>query len=1103
MLNFAIVGVFTVMWLAWSWTEGHERDWRRGGMGKGRGPGNRHSPGSGGSPWGKGKMDRLRWKQARYEQLLMSIPSAESAMNTSRVLSAHSHLAGSDADYTSALHMLSFFQNSFNISLPSTSSSSSASEPTVLPIYKAGSPESRNAILKLSEQTAPSAWIDTYFPLLNTPTAPPVVQLIGENGEVVWEAEGEPDCAGVAAFHGLSRGGDVSGELVFAGGGTPEDFAKLEQEGIDLKGKVVLAQYGGNYRGMKVKAASDAGAAAILLFSSPAEDGLVTIANGYAAYPSGPARNASAVQRGSVQYLSVYPGDPGTRGRPAYEDTKRDWEKDGEQEIPWGEENLAGIVSAPIGWADAERLLEAAKVKGRVRVVNSVDTKVTPIWNVMAAIPGHNKDEVVILGNHRDAWVNGAGDPVSGTVSTHEVIRAFSALREHGWTPMRTIIFASWDAEEYSLVGSTEWAEDFGAWIGGRVVAYLNIDMSVSGSQWSAWGSPSLAHLIRRTAMDVPHPTEAGKTLWDARADEGPFYGLDSKTSSLHDMGRHSSEQEEGTGVLPLGSGSDYTVFLQHLGVASTDQGFARTASDAVFHYHSCLDDERWQETYADPGFHKHVAVAKHHGLMALRLVNAIVLPLNTTQYALELQSYLDAAEAIISPSMLLEHVLDFSRLRTAINQLVDASEELDEEKGEADSHFRDLLYALVRPHMRHRDTWRRIKRGVSYWFNALFCVGGCGTESRKQHEKMERDQLMRDTGYWVEVAFKSADVEEGLSAHVDRLRGLAAPRLTNTRGDGDGFMDNDCDHDLNSEPVRKLIKAAKRVRRANRKLVAFERGFINEEGLPGREWYKHLGVAPGYWLGYGATTLPGITEALTLKKNATLAEHEAERLASHIEKMRPSGFRLPGPLFVTDHHHVSLSKETLVLTSFSWISGFALVGGVKCADYGTFAKYAVVDRIQLLLAPAYIDGLHLAAFSLGGLTTWRFAVFPTLTSLILLHLPEPPRSSFNERVSPGQIILVTSAGGSIAIIAIQLCVVQGANVHIRMNGSVEKINNAVEIRAKGCLCYKYGAHLAELIKQDSIKHVDVVIDSAGGEQLMTQFGKVFKQAVIVVCYGM
>ena len=276
----------------------------------------------------------------------------------------------------------------------------------------------------------------------------------------------------------------------------------------------------------------------------------------------------------------------------------------------------------------------------------------------MAAIPGHIKDEVVVLGNHRDgeshppsspptpspfalgnlehpanfhfsAWVNGAGDPVSGTVSTHEVIRAFSALREHGWTPMRTIIFASWDAEEYSLVGSTEWAEDFGAWIGGRVVAYLNIgssilisrvqflthpslfpkDMSVSGSQWTAWGSPSLAHLIRRTAMDVPHPTEAGKTLWDARADEGPFYGLETNISSLHDTRRHSGEQEEdGTGVLPLGSGSDYTVFLQHLGVASTDQGFARTTSDAVFHYHSCLDDERWQETYADPGFHKHVS---------------------------------------------------------------------------------------------------------------------------------------------------------------------------------------------------------------------------------------------------------------------------------------------------------------------------------------------------------------------------------------------------------------------------------------------------------------------------------------------------------------
>lgn len=171
-------------------------------------------------------------------------------MNTSRLLSAHAHLAGSDNDYASALSMLTFYQDSFSINSASTNSDT-------LPIYKAGSPESRNAILNLSSQTDPSAWIDTYFPILNTPSSSPLIQLLGENGEAIWEGTGEDgsECgtlSGTPAFHGLSKPGDVSGELVFAGDATPEDFARLAAEGVSVQGKVVLAQYGGNYRGMKV-----------------------------------------------------------------------------------------------------------------------------------------------------------------------------------------------------------------------------------------------------------------------------------------------------------------------------------------------------------------------------------------------------------------------------------------------------------------------------------------------------------------------------------------------------------------------------------------------------------------------------------------------------------------------------------------------------------------------------------------------------------------------------------------------------------------------------------------------------------------------------------
>lgn len=274
-----------------------------------------------------------------------------------------------------------------------------------------------------------------------------------------------------------------------------------------------------------------------------------------------------------------------------------------------------------------------------------VDDRVIPIWNTVAAIPGHIRDETVVLGCHRDAWVMGAVDPVSGTVSLHEIIRAFGVLLKSGWKPLRNVVIASWDAEEYGLIGSTEWAEDFPEWIQRNVVAYLNVDVSVSGSAWRASGSPSLAQLIRAVAQDLPHPTVANKSLWDAQEDVGPFAeaaALDVATLAAYKAMKKERLGPADTGVGALGSGSDFTPFLQHLGIASLDQGFSGTLGDAAYHYHSIYDSERWIELYGDPGFHRHVAVAKHMGLTALRLIDSIILPLNTTQYAFELGVYLD-----------------------------------------------------------------------------------------------------------------------------------------------------------------------------------------------------------------------------------------------------------------------------------------------------------------------------------------------------------------------------------------------------------------------------------------------------------------------------
>ncbi|KAF8076478.1 Zn-dependent exopeptidase [Lyophyllum atratum] len=804
---------------------------------------------------------------AEREKLFLSIPSSESALAASRAYATHPHLAGSPADFEDAKIILELFQTEFNISSPSPE-----------PIFSAGTPDSRNATLLLTsrETTKPSAWIDIYYPVLNTPLDRSL-QILGENGEAVWSADlvedGDPldeDAHkyrdSVPTWHGLSKDGEVEGQLVFANYGSKADYDNLVSVGANLTGKIVIARYGGVFRGLKIKGAQDLGAAGVLIYSDPRDDGFVTVENGFAPYPAGPARNPTSVQRGSVQFLSLYPGDPTTPGYPAYEDADRE---EGS--------NIPKIPSLPISWQNAERLLEeigelyvvgsdGKKVlSGRasessIKLVNHVDTKVTPIWNTMASIPGHIRDEVVIIGCHRDAWVLGAADPTSGTVSLHEVIRGFGALLREGWKPLRTVVFASWDAEEYGLVGSTEWGEDFPEWISKHAVAYLNVDVSVSGSRWNAGASPSLAHLIKQAALDVPHPTVSGKTLWDARKDEGPFTGIEGissnwtidadflETYNVATRDLHASS----TGVSPLGSGSDFTVFLQRLGVASADQGFGVTPTDAVYHYHSIYDSQHFQEVYADPGFHRHVAVAKHLGLLALRLTDSIIIPMNTTQYAFELDDYLAKVEALAEelPSSL--KAPDFSKLRRAINKVQSASKDLDKERRKAEKELKRMFRKLRSPHHHVCRKSHQLLRRAADWVKWIFGV--------QPHQYQPISTL--ETNTWTRLM--DFDGDEG---------NLSAPMLSYA---GHG----------RSHKMKKFIKAAKRVGKVNKKIIAFERGFISEGGIKDREWYKHLGVAPGKWLGYGATTFPALTEALTIDNNATLAQQEADRLAKLLKKL-------------------------------------------------------------------------------------------------------------------------------------------------------------------------------------------------------------------------
>ncbi|OSX59469.1 hypothetical protein POSPLADRAFT_1035744 [Postia placenta MAD-698-R-SB12] len=750
------------------------------------------------------QQDGISGKNA--EELYLSIPSTGSALAASIQYATHPHLAGSPEDFEDAKTILELFQREFGI-VP----------PPVVPVFPAGTPASRAATLSISALPAPIAWIDKYYPVMNTPLDHSLA-ILAEDGSEAWIAELEedgdpldPEAAkyrvAVPTWHGLSKGGEVEGELVYLNYGTKEDYDNVVEKGSNLTGKIILARYGGNFRGLKIQLAQEHGAAGVLIYSDTRDDGAVTAENGYETYPAGPARNPTSVQRGSVQFISAYPGDPTTPGVPAYENATR---TEGE--------NIPKIPSLPISWANAQRLLEeledGREVTGKaserkVRLVNHVDTKVIPIWNTMAVIPGHIRNETVLLGCHRDAWVMGAVDPVSGTVSLHEIVRGFGALLRNGWKPLRNIVIASWDAEEYGLIGSTEWAEDFPEWITGNVVAYLNVDVSVSGSRWGASGSPSLAHLIRQSALDVSHPSVPGKTLWDAMGDSGIFTGKsDAEFLDMYESAQQAKASD--TGISPLGSGSDFTPFLQHLGIASMDQGFGNTPTDPPYHYHSIYDSERWQELYGDPGFSRHVAVAQHMGLTALRIIDAIIIPLNTTQYALELDGYLNKVESIAST---LAVSPNFSGLRSSISNLQSASQALDVEKAEAEKKFKEALAKL--PKKSEHDSCKMLH--LPEWLKKIL---------RKIHRHTKHN------------------------------------------------------------PLEEFFKAAQRVQHVNQKLRVFERGFISEEGISEREWYKHLIVAPGKWLGYGATTLPAVTEALTLEKNATLAEFEAKRVTALLNKL-------------------------------------------------------------------------------------------------------------------------------------------------------------------------------------------------------------------------
>jgi N-acetylated-alpha-linked acidic dipeptidase len=446
------------------------------------------------------------------------------------------------------------------------------------------------------------------------------------------------------SYNAYSVDGDVTGPLVFVNYGVPADYEELEQRGISVKGAIVIAKYGGSWRGIKPKVAAEHGAIGCLIYSDPRDDGYA----GGDVFPSGPMRPAQGVQRGSVADMPTYPGDPLTPGVGATKSAKRL----SVAQAP----TITKIPVLPISYGDAQPLLAAlggplaptswrgglpvtyrlGAGPARVHLKVKSDWSLKTLYDVIAKLPGTTEaDQWIIRGNHHDAWVNGAQDPISGLVAELEEARALGGLYKQGWRPKRTIIYAAWDGEEPGLLGSTEWVEAHADELKTHAVAYLNSDTNSRG-YLGIEGSHSLEKFMNGVAMAVEDP-ESGVSSWK-RLQASRI--LNGSTEARKD-----AREREDLRISALGSGSDYSPFLDHLGVASLNIGYGGEDEGGI--YHSIYDDFYWFTHFSDSTFVYEKALAQVGGITVLRLANADLLPFGFGNLAETIQTYVKDLQAL------------------------------------------------------------------------------------------------------------------------------------------------------------------------------------------------------------------------------------------------------------------------------------------------------------------------------------------------------------------------------------------------------------------------------------------------------------------------
>ncbi len=432
--------------------------------------------------------------------------------------------------------------------------------------------------------------------------------------------------------------GDVTAPLVYVNYGRPEDYEELEAAGVSVRGAIVIVRYGGSFRGTKPKIAAEHGAVGCIIYSDPRDDGYFVDA----VFPEGPMRNKDGVQRGSVMDLPLYSGDPLTPGTASIPGAARLAIQDAQ--------TLTKIPTLPISYGDAQPLLAAmrgpvAPVSWRgalpityrlgpgpsqVHLKLSFNWDIKPMYDVVATIQGSTfPDEWIVRGNHHDAWVNGAADPVSGMAPELEEARALGMLVKQGWRPKRTLVYAAWDGEEPGLLGSTEWVEQHDAELREKAVLYINSDGNSRGFL-QASGSHTLEHLVNEVARSVEDPETKG-TVWKR-------WQSQIIANAAGDR-RNEARSRADLRIGALGSGSDYTPFLQHHGVASLNLSFGGFDDDGI--YHSIYDDFYHFSKFSDPGFLYGRALAQFTGSLVVRLAEADVLPFEFTNLADTTQGYL------------------------------------------------------------------------------------------------------------------------------------------------------------------------------------------------------------------------------------------------------------------------------------------------------------------------------------------------------------------------------------------------------------------------------------------------------------------------------